>query len=169
MRNAVTFDAATLPHMHLDLWQPDSHDVVFCRNLIMYFSPAKRERSSPAHAILRPGGYLFLGHAETLRGLLTTSICDTRTDLLLPSRREHLPLGGVRTCRRLRRADRSILQPDPIDVSWVDTIRRASERVETLVNNQDQSRSSLSLAIAEARASVGDRVGVGASQGGALR
>jgi chemotaxis protein methyltransferase CheR len=45
-------------------------DVVFCRNVLMYFTTEQAlgivERLTRA---LAPGGFLFLGHAETLRGL----------------------------------------------------------------------------------------------------
>jgi len=45
-------------------------DVVFCRNTLIYFDRARQEgvlRRLCHH--LRPGGYLFLGHSETLTGV----------------------------------------------------------------------------------------------------
>jgi chemotaxis protein methyltransferase CheR len=45
-------------------------DVVFCRNTLIYFDKPTQEavlRQLCAH--IRPGGYLFLGHSETLAGL----------------------------------------------------------------------------------------------------
>jgi len=42
-------------------------DVVFCRNVLIYFSDAAVQRAvSLFHKALVPGGYLFLGHAESL-------------------------------------------------------------------------------------------------------
>jgi chemotaxis protein methyltransferase CheR len=42
-------------------------DVIFCRNVLIYFSDASmRKVVSHFHRALRPGGYLFLGHAESL-------------------------------------------------------------------------------------------------------
>lgn len=45
-------------------------DVVFCRNLLIYFDVMSRQRAfSSLHRSLRPGGYLFLGHAESAHGM----------------------------------------------------------------------------------------------------
>lgn len=47
-------------------------DVVFCRNVLMYFSDvAARAVVARLTEALVPGGYLFLGHTDTLRGLST--------------------------------------------------------------------------------------------------
>jgi chemotaxis protein methyltransferase CheR len=67
---AVTFQEVNLAQENAELWAPESYDVIFCRNILMYFTQdsaqalvARLTRS------LAPGGHLFLGHAETLRGL----------------------------------------------------------------------------------------------------
>lgn len=40
-------------------------DVVFCRNVLIYFSPeAKQDILRRIHQVLKPGGYLFLGGSE---------------------------------------------------------------------------------------------------------
>lgn len=45
-------------------------DVIFCRNVIIYFNKTtQQELMHKFHRMLRPGGYLFLGHSETLNGL----------------------------------------------------------------------------------------------------
>ena len=45
-------------------------DIIFCRNVMIYFDMAEQERViDKFHGYLRPEGYLFVGHAETLQGL----------------------------------------------------------------------------------------------------
>ena len=65
-RRSVSFRAG-------NLLEPGSYeglrplDVVFCRNVLIYFSDAAVQRAvSLFHQALAPGGYLFLGHAESL-------------------------------------------------------------------------------------------------------
>lgn len=70
LRETVTFQAANLVSDDAMLWQPAVYDVVFCRNVLMYFS-TEQMRAVVARIAqsLAPGGFLFLGHAETLRGI----------------------------------------------------------------------------------------------------
>lgn len=45
-------------------------DVIFCRNVVIYFDkPTQQTLMRKFHRQLRPGGYLFIGHSETLSGL----------------------------------------------------------------------------------------------------
>jgi chemotaxis protein methyltransferase CheR len=70
LRELVRFELRNLAHDDAELWQPGSLDVVFCRNVIMYFAPDQaRALLARIARALKPGGYLFLGEAETLRGL----------------------------------------------------------------------------------------------------
>ncbi len=53
-------------------------DAVFCRNVLIYFSDAAVQRAvSLFHRALTPGGYLFLGHAESL-GRVTSEFVPIR-------------------------------------------------------------------------------------------
>ena len=70
VRDAVVFEERNLAEENPDLWKPETYDIVFCRNVIMYLTPENaRAVISRIARSLAPGGYLFLGHAETLRGL----------------------------------------------------------------------------------------------------
>ena len=43
-------------------------DVVFCRNVMIYFDHATQETLvNKFHSYIRPGGYLFIGHSESLQ------------------------------------------------------------------------------------------------------
>ena len=47
----------------------DDMDVIFCRNILIYFDkPTQEKVLARLCARLRPGGYLFLGHSESLAG-----------------------------------------------------------------------------------------------------
>ncbi|MEM1291534.1 MAG: CheR family methyltransferase [Cyanobacteria bacterium P01_H01_bin.162] len=48
------------------LYQTQPYDVVFCRNLLIYFHQVARDRAMRTlHRLLQPSGLLFLGYAET--------------------------------------------------------------------------------------------------------
>jgi chemotaxis protein methyltransferase CheR len=48
-------------------------DVVFCRNVIIYFDlPAKKKVVEQFHNTLNPGGFLLLGHSESLMNISTS-------------------------------------------------------------------------------------------------
>lgn len=70
LRDGVTFEQRSLFGEVTRLAPPESFDVVFCRNVIMYLTPeAARSVVAQLRDVLVPGGCLFLGHAESLRGL----------------------------------------------------------------------------------------------------
>ncbi|MFQ5839740.1 MAG: CheR family methyltransferase [Candidatus Methylomirabilales bacterium] len=66
VKDLVVFDFHNLKHENglADL------DIIFCRNVLIYFDQAEqRKLIDKFYRSLTPGGYLFLGHAETLHGL----------------------------------------------------------------------------------------------------
>jgi chemotaxis protein methyltransferase CheR len=67
VRRFVRFEHASL----LDgPGSPRAFDFIFCRNTLMYFDPAARQRAIQRfEAALAPGGYLFVSHAENLSGI----------------------------------------------------------------------------------------------------
>jgi len=49
---------------------PQQNDIIFCRNVMMYFDePEQKRLVEKFYRCLRPGGYLMVGHAESLLGL----------------------------------------------------------------------------------------------------
>lgn len=68
LRNSVQF--GRLNFMDDDFGLRQQFDVIFCRNVIIYFDRPTQERLVwKFHRHMRPGGYLFMGHSETLHGL----------------------------------------------------------------------------------------------------
>lgn len=68
VRSVVRFERANLSLDELPL--SGYFDLIFCRNVLIYFDVASRSRA--IHRMLRylnPGGYLFIGHAESLSGV----------------------------------------------------------------------------------------------------
>ncbi len=62
----VHFDFHTLKTEYL----PQRNDVIFCRNVMMYFDEAEQKRLiEQFYRCLNAGGSLFVGHAESLLGL----------------------------------------------------------------------------------------------------
>ncbi|MGL6107886.1 CheR family methyltransferase [Romboutsia sp.] len=53
-------------------WERGKYDVIFCRNVMIYFdNPTNRELSKRLYESLKPGGYLIIGMSESLSNLET--------------------------------------------------------------------------------------------------
>lgn len=73
--------------------------VIFCRNVLIYFDPESRARAIDVfYDRLVPGGYLLLGHSESLLNVSTAfDLVHLSTDLVYrrpPTPRSLLPPGG---------------------------------------------------------------------------
>ena len=68
LRSLVTF--RRINFMDDDLGISEKMDIIFCRNVVIYFDkPTQQTLMRKFHKQLKPGGYLFIGHSETLSGL----------------------------------------------------------------------------------------------------
>ena len=68
LRSLVSF--RRINFMDDDFGISEKMDIIFCRNVVIYFDkPTQQTLMRKFHNQLRPGGYLFIGHSETLSGL----------------------------------------------------------------------------------------------------
>ena len=66
VKELVHFDFHNLKTEYL----PQHNDIIFCRNVMMYFDEAEQRRLvEKFYRCLNPQGYMFVGHAESLLGL----------------------------------------------------------------------------------------------------
>jgi chemotaxis protein methyltransferase CheR len=67
VRRFVTFRKVNLSDREALLALGRDFDFVFCRNVLIYFSDDSRRRVVETfYAMMNPGGYIFLGHSESL-------------------------------------------------------------------------------------------------------
>jgi chemotaxis protein methyltransferase CheR len=66
VKDIVSFDFHNLKAEYL----PTRNDIIFCRNVMIYFDEAEQKRLiEKFYRCLNPEGFLFVGHAESLFGL----------------------------------------------------------------------------------------------------
>jgi chemotaxis protein methyltransferase CheR len=138
VRTSVQFEQRNLVADDPGVWTPGAYDVVFCRNVLMYFAPETMARVVERIALaLRPGGYLFLGHAETLRGLSSAFHLRHTHGTFYYQRRED---GSPATT-----GAEFIAPPATVSAlasvvggseSWIEAIQRASERIRSLASTE---------------------------------
>lgn len=70
LRDAVVFRRMNLSAPPFPMRGP--LDAIFCRNVMIYFDDAVRVRLlTECHRLLKPGGLLVVGHAESLAGIIS--------------------------------------------------------------------------------------------------
>ncbi len=143
VKGMVAFEEKNLVEDDPILWQPGIYDFVLCRNVMMYFgAEVMRDIVNRVGRSLAPGGYFFLGHAETLRGMSQNfHLCHTH-DTFYYQKRE---APGAPT----RPTPASVWPIDPIAdalpavveaaTSWVGAIQQASERIAELAGRPTRS------------------------------
>jgi chemotaxis protein methyltransferase CheR len=150
IRAAVTFHEVNLAQDRAALWAPETYDMIFCRNVSMYFAAEAAQAlvARITHS-LAPGGHLFLGHAETLRGLSDEyHLCHTHGTFYyqrksVPSRevgrkyetqRELVPPQGssAQAVAAPAPAAAASAMAEPWTKTWLDTVQHASDRIRAL-------------------------------------
>jgi chemotaxis protein methyltransferase CheR len=148
VRTSVTFEERNLIDDDPAFWRPGSFDVIFCRNVLMYFAPeAAQTVVARLSRSLVPGGFMFLGYAETMRGLsqdfhlLHTHETfyyqrrDTegagRADFLAT---DNVPAHGLHGFPGNDGSPSVAGPPRDPDQSWIEIIRQSSERIESLTS-----------------------------------
>jgi chemotaxis protein methyltransferase CheR len=135
IRAAVTFELHNLAQENSSLWQPASYDVIFCRNVMMYFTPESRQRLvDRLTEALTPGGYLFLGHAENLRGLSQDFHLLHTHETFYYQRKE-----GLQPAQAIA-PDAKFWSPEPTNprvsetwaTTWIETVQHMARRIHVL-------------------------------------
>jgi chemotaxis protein methyltransferase CheR len=143
IQKMVTFEERNLVDEDPLFWQSLACDVVFCRNVLMYFTPDKaRDVVRRISQALLPSGFFFLGHAETLRGLTQEfHLCHTHDTFYY--RRRDASEAVVATATWVgpprEQAEDSLPALVESTASWIDVIQRSSERIATLADGRVRS------------------------------
>ncbi|WP_066799531.1 CheR family methyltransferase [Sphingomonas soli] len=141
IRERVSFEERNLTADDPLFWHPRAFDIIFCRNVLMYFS-VEVARSVVARLArsLAPGGFLFLGHAETLRGLSSEfSLCQSHGTFYY-RREPAAPL--PKQAGAVPASPPSFMDAAPVeDRSWFGAIHNASRRIETITARTRRPRS----------------------------
>ncbi|MBI4242047.1 MAG: methyltransferase domain-containing protein [Candidatus Rokubacteria bacterium] len=149
VRSMVNFEERNLAEDNPSFWQPQTFDIIFCRNVLMYFVPetARAIVGRLSHALV-PGGYLFLGHAENLRGLSQDFHLRHTHDTFYYQRKQGDADRPLPDIAPIAWTGASSLPSAPLALnaplasvveaadSWVDAIRRAAERIQTLTESR---------------------------------
>jgi len=153
----VTFDERNLALEDARFWSQEPFDIIFCCNVIMYLVPdAVRMVVAQLTRALSPAGFLFLSHAETLRGLSEDFHLRHTDDMFYYQKR-----GKAEKPVPLSRAALEFPQPAlPADLDgtpWVDAIRTASERIDSLSRGRGTDAGSLPVSALPAANSNGQQ------------
>jgi chemotaxis protein methyltransferase CheR len=159
IRDSVVFEELNL--VADDSWVPESHDVIFCRNVLMYLTPEHLQRVVKRFArALAPGGYLFLGHAENLRGLsLAFELRHTHSTFYYQKRSAFGQVFDSRAVVEAPELDapppRAALAPGWAS-TWLETVQRSSDRIRALtVENPDSKEQTAIWPPASSRLDIG--------------
>ncbi len=134
IREMVAFEERNLVEEDVGFWKPGAFEAIFCRNVTMYLKPEYvRAAVARMERALMPGGYLFMGYAETLRGVSNGfHLCHSDNAFYYRRKEagEERAAGPVPASTFAAEVPSNwVLQED---ASWVDAIQRSSDRIAVL-------------------------------------
>jgi chemotaxis protein methyltransferase CheR len=140
VRKMVTFEERNLVVDDPRYWQSLGCDVVLCRNVLMYFRPeALLDVVHRLGQATLPGGFLFMGHAETLRGFAQDFHLRHTHETFYYQRLEvwERPVAlPALNAGAVIDAGSPAAREKP--VSWIDVIARASDRIASLASDRSR-------------------------------
>lgn len=135
LRTLVHFEERNLFDLDAHFWRPGSVDILFCRNVLIYFSERSLHQAiARFSSVLADGGFLFLGHSETLRGTSTDFEQHYGHDTFYYRKKAALPAPQLTPYP----AAKSPGEPEdaPADAAWFERIQKSTQRVAELTSNQ---------------------------------
>jgi chemotaxis protein methyltransferase CheR len=140
----VSLEEGNLADAQASFWKPHGYDVIFFRNAFMYLSPEAGQAVVARMAdSLAPGGYLFLGPAETLRGVSDEfHLCHTHGAFYYQLRTGRAVSDDSHSLMYATGTDlQTPLHAEPVATSdWPNSIRQATERIRILTRAPERSQ-----------------------------
>ncbi len=91
IRDMITFRQINLLDEFWPIKSDVLFDIIFCRNVVIYFDKPTRQKLFARYAQrLKPGGYMFIGHSESLLGISDSFESLGRTIYRLPEAQAQL-------------------------------------------------------------------------------
>jgi chemotaxis protein methyltransferase CheR len=150
-RSVIRFEERNLVDEGSDLWHPGRYDVIFCRNVLMYFT-TERARSVVARIgrALVPDGYLFLGHAESLRDVSQDfSLCQSHNTFYYRRNNDtDRPATAGFASASASDSARVARPQGGSDVGWIESVERSSERIRELSERSETANDVRAVAVA---------------------
>lgn len=146
VRSDVRFEERNLVGEDPLFWQHNAFDVILCRNVTMYFTPeVTRTVVARSARSLATGGFLFLGHTETLRAVSHDFHLRHTHGTFYYQRRE------VQDAQHGTALEETVAEKPQIpwsvtasveqNESWFSIIQSASDRIATLTQQSNTSAS----------------------------
>ena len=140
VRDAVRFERRNLLEEDTAFWQADAFDVVFCRNVLMYFgADAMRGVVARIARALAPVASFHGPRRDAPRHLARVSPLPHARDVLLPAQgqpRRRAISGGLSGRHEVPAGALPMPVALGLDSSWIDVIQQASERVAKLASQR---------------------------------